>query len=82
MRAVGRRRRPTSGSQAYLDAALTGEADKVAKTAEGGRNDATLRRPRSSSGPTSPGAGLDETVVIAALEAAAETNGYTAERRA
>ena len=61
-----------------MHAALSGEADKVAKTAKGGRNDAMFTAALKL-GSYVAGAGLDEQVVIAALEAAAETNGYTAE---
>ena len=56
---------------------MRNEADKVAKTATGGRNDAIFIGALKL-GSYVAGAGLDEAVVIAALEAAAETNGYTA----
>ena len=68
---------PDARQQAYLDKALTNEADKVGKTADGGRNDA-LFRSALKLGSLIAGAGLDEQQVIAALQAAAVTNGYTA----
>ena len=69
---------PDKRQSAYLHAAVRGEADKVAKTAKGGRNEAIFVAALKL-GSYVAGAGLDEPVVIAALEAAAETNGYTAE---
>ena len=69
---------PDKRQSAYLHAAVTGEADKVAKTASGGRNDAIFEAALKLGSYVS-GAGLDEPVVIAALEGAAETNGHTAE---
>jgi hypothetical protein len=69
---------PDKRQSAYLHAALTGEADKVAKTAKGGRNDAIFEAALKL-GSYVAGAGLGEKTVIAALEQAAETNGYTAE---
>ena len=69
---------PDERQRAYLDAALTGEAENVAKAAKGGRNDA-LFVAALKCGSYVAGAGLDEQRVIAALQAAADTNGYTAE---
>ena len=77
VRAVGRHT-ARQAAVGYLHAALTGEADKVARTAAGGRNDTTLRPPRSSSGPMSLGPGWTSRG-DRRLEEAAETNGYTAE---
>jgi len=68
---------PDRRQSVYLHAAVRNEADKVAKTATGGRNDAIFIGALKL-GSYVAGAGLDEAVVIAALEAAAETNGYTA----
>ena len=50
---------PDARQQAYLDAALAGEADKVGKTAKGGRNDA-LFTAALKLGSYVAGAGLDE----------------------
>ncbi len=69
---------PDRPQQAYMNAALASEADKVATTAKGGRNDA-LFVAALKLGSSIAGAGLDEQTVIAALEAAANTNGLTAE---
>ena len=60
------------------DAAMRDEVAKIATTAEGGRNEAIFVGDLKL-GSYVAGAGLDEPVVIAALEGAAETNGYTAE---
>jgi hypothetical protein len=69
---------PDRRQSAYLHAAVTGETDKVAKTASGGRNN-SLFEAALKMGSYVAGAGLDEPVVIAALQAAAVTNGLTAE---
>ena len=69
---------PDERQRAYLDAALTDEAEYVAKAAKGARNDA-LFGAALKLGSFIAGAGLDEQRVIAALQAAADTNGYTAE---
>lgn len=68
---------PDRRQQAYIDKALANEADKVARTAEGGRNDA-LFEGAMKMGSYVAGAGLDEEKVIEALQAAAVANGYTA----
>jgi hypothetical protein len=69
---------PDRRQQAYLDAAVKGEAAKVAKTTKGGRNIAIFTAALKM-GHYIAGAGLDEQVVISALEEAAEANGVTAE---
>ncbi len=69
---------PDKRQKSYLHAALAREAAKVARTAQGGRNDA-LFTAALKLGSYIAGAGLDEQKVIAALEDAAITNGYTAE---
>ncbi len=69
---------PDRRQQAYLDAALKGEAARVAKTPKGGRNIA-LSTAAVKLGHYIAGAGLDEQKVIAALEEAADANGVTAE---
>jgi hypothetical protein len=69
---------PDARQVAYLQAALTDEADKVAKTGRGGRNDA-LFEAALKMGSYIAGAGMDEQQVIAALLGAAQANGYTAE---
>lgn len=69
---------PDARQRKYLGAALAGEADKVAKTEEGGRNDA-LFTAALKLGSYIAGAGLDEQKVRDALEGAAVANGYTEE---
>lgn len=69
---------PDNRQSAYLHAAVTGEAAKVARTAKGGRNDAIFTGALKL-GSYVAGACLDEPTVIAALEAAAEANGFTEE---
>ena len=69
---------PDRRQSAYLAAATRSEADKVAKTTKGGRNEAIFTGALKL-GSYVAGAGLHEPVVIAALEGAAEANGYTAE---
>lgn len=69
---------PDKRQSVYLHAAMRDEVAKIATTAEGGRNEAIFVGALKL-GSYVAGAGLDEPVVIAALEGAAETNGYTAE---
>jgi hypothetical protein len=69
---------PDARQSAYLDTALAGEVAKIARTAKGGRNQAIFVSALKL-GSYIAGAGLDEPVVIAALEGAARRCGYTAE---
>jgi hypothetical protein len=69
---------PDPRESAYLAKALADEADKVAQTQTGGRNEA-LFTAALKLGSYIAGAGLDEQVVIGALENAASRCGLTAD---
>jgi hypothetical protein len=69
---------PDNRQQAYLTAALRNEAARVATSVSGERNNNLFTAARRC-GQLIAGAGLDEQVVIDALEAAAEECGLTGE---